>query len=76
MTIIWRFSFCFYEVLLVVAVLFDVVFFDSNDFIVAVAVAVVVIFECVDFVALAASVTLVADFVPAVVAAFQDAGLS
>ena len=51
-------------------------FFDSNDFIVAVAVAVVVIFECVDFVALAASVTLFADFVPAVVAAFQDAGLS
>ena len=75
MTIILRFSFSFYEVLLVVAVLFHVLLFDSNDFIVAFAVAVVLL-ECVDFVALAVGVTSFADFVPAVVAAFQDAWLS
>ena len=76
MTIILRFSFSFYEVLLVVAVLFHVLLFDSNDFIVAFAVAVVVLLECVDFDALAVGVTSFADFVPAVVAAFQDAWLS
>ena len=59
--------------LLVVALLFDVVFFDGNDFVVTVVVAAVVHFECVDFVVFADGIdvvavhTLFADCVPAVV---------
>ena len=44
--------------MLVVAELFDVVFFDGNDFAVAAVVAVVVNIECDDFVALAAGIDL------------------
>ena len=60
-------------VLLAVAVLFDVVFFGGNDFVVAVVVAVVVCFECVHFAVLAPGInaaavhTLFADCVLAVV---------
>lgn len=67
--------FWFY-ILLIIAVFFDVVFYAGNDFVVAfivvvaVVVVVVVNFECVNFVALTASVDVTAahalfvDFVP------------
>ena len=59
--------------LLVVAVLFDVVFFDGNDFVFTVVFEVVVYFECIDFVVFAAGIdaaavhTLLVDCVPVVV---------
>ena len=59
--------------LLIVAALFDVVFFDGNHFIVVVIVAVVVYFECVDFVVFTAGIDVSAihklfvDCVPAIV---------
>ena len=46
--------------LLVVADLFDNVFFHGSHFVVAVVVAVVVYFECVDFVVFAAGIDIAA----------------
>ena len=67
-----------FQALLVIAVLFDVVFYGGNDFVVAfivvaaVVVAAVINFDCYDFVALTAGIDVAAaylsfaDFVPAV----------